>query len=115
MSGLYSLNKDELVKIICTISADKDKEIKKVQSDYNHLIQQCYALSIGAIFQCDICKRFDVFDDCTAEIETCEACGLSFHYKCKSICCHCAICSDCNPAVNYTRPDLCDSCNKTEN
>lgn len=114
-SGLYSLNKDELIKIISTVNySEQEERIKKLTNDYKHLIQQCNKLRGLFIYQCDICERFDLFDDySTSNMETCNECGLSYHYECQSICRHCSVCSDCNSVVNYTYCNICDNCNTT--
>ena len=105
MSGLYSLNKDELIKIICTISADKDKK-------YNYLLEQIKKELDVECLTCDICEYTDIILRHGAEelsIVCCKGCDKTFHIKCKPVCYGCDVCSDCNP-IDYIYDYDCFHC-----
>ena len=106
MSGLYSLNKDELVKIICTINyAELEKQVTELKIRYNYLIEQLENHDAD-YSTCDICKFTEILDNNNFyKIVTCNNCNKSFHVKCKPICCFCNLCSTCNP-IKYAYDSL---------
>ena len=115
-SGLYALNKDVLVHLISTVSADKDKVIKELKSKYRHLINQSMKFGSIEMMECNICNHIDLVDvskDST-DIVMCDYCGNTYHYKCKLICFNCFQCSDCIDESFHKHNDAkyCDSCNE---
>jgi len=106
--GLYSLNKDMLIKIICTINADKDKK-------YNHLLEQIKELGEECL-TCDICEYTDIVQFGSEElpIMCCQKCKKIYHIECKPICYSCDLCSSCNPIDYIFDYDCyrCKTCNK---
>ena len=103
--SLYSLNKDELIKIICHISADKDKEIaelKQYKMNYDNLILKAQSMGQYA-GKCGICKidLIESFDVCF----NCGTCGCAYHDSCVKFCNSCGDCAFCSPIC-----DTCDYC-----
>jgi len=81
-SGLYSLNKDELVKIICTISADKEKELKElkeVKRKYDFIIDSAISLHnyMGICFAC----QMDIISS-LGDFSVCQRCERVYHDEC---------------------------------
>jgi len=115
MSNLHKLNKDELIKIICTVNyAELEKQVTELDNKYYHLIDQCRNFGSIEMMECDICNCIDLVDVTkdSDNILMCDYCGNTYHYNCKSICFNCLVCSDCSDEyfqeLNGTK--YCDSC-----
>ena len=106
ISGFYCLSKDLLIKIICHISADKDKEIselKQYKMNYDNLILKAKNTEQYA-GKCSVCK-FDIIDSFEAYIY-CELCDSAYHNCCVNYCPYCHGCATC--LVTFC--NTCDNC-----
>ncbi len=108
MSGLYSLNKDELVKIICTISADKDKQIAELTKVHKYLVH-CAIESDMYYGDCAICKDVMISEFYDFNIY-CRLCFRHFHKDCLKHCFQCQICEHCEPLRPKLDQYFCESC-----
>jgi hypothetical protein len=108
--SLYSLNKDELVKIICHISADKDKQIAELNKKHNYLVH-CAIESDMYFGDCAICKDVMIseFDDFNIY---CAQCFRYFHKDCLTHCYNCQTCSNCNPGKYFQGKYICRACQR---
>ncbi len=108
--SLYNLNKDELIKIICTISADKDKEIAKLKSKYENVIDKIsYVDHVIDMRQCEFCDTYEFkeYSDIWGNIVfTCPYCYQFYHKACIKKCKFCKYC------INCCKCNQCDSCSK---
>lgn len=99
--SLYSLSKDELIKIICTVNyAQQEKQNEELKSKYNYLMEQLEISDINHL-TCNICNITEILESAHCyKITICDRCNKAFHLECKPICAFCNLCSTCNP-VSY--------------
>lgn len=84
--SLYSLSKDELVKIISTVNyTELEKQIAELTKKHNYLITQLKIFDLGYL-TCNVCELTDILDDIyVCKIMTCTKCDKSYHLECISI------------------------------
>lgn len=99
-SGLYALNKDVLVHLISTISADKDKEIKKLKSKFDDVIDKLSDISDKCLDMnnCDVCEVYEFkryWDNWEDNVFICDNCYVFYHKECCQQCEYCERCKNC--------------------